>query len=790
MRLQRYFEPCVFIPTLFGVIFSVLEYRVTEAATPSAELYFQTNSNANGQQTPLLLSQAIFGPDPPTKSRDDGDYEKALVSSPTSNLFLCQNFDGVEIDRDVLESTKDAWMMVPRGGCTYEQKTWIAQSIYQAYGVIVYNTLGSRYSFNETDSAFLWPVEHHDYDCDNAQAEIPSNELHFFSSLDEANAEDGVGAGPYDFKTNDQLLSGDSVDNLCKIHDANDLRNCPSKKCLVAHDRQSTVTQSASDTITVCCAWDVLLNPYPDTNLDQNVTIEIPTLFASMEQWDVILEVMETSPSVTVAVYSRWRPSFNLSSVMIVILGVVVASSAAFLSANDYHIGISKLWQSKKNELSNNNSIIRNPSSGNEQSGILAPQNHASMREESLELEPVHALLFLVMSSISLFVLFFFKIYNVAKVMYAFGCSNAFIQIMVYPSLSKLFRFLLHKFRYLRTSCFRERTLYQSEDFGAITNLYILSSVIGYGIGLVWLYMALFIPQAGEKLSFYWITQDILGYCMCVIFLGIIQLNSIQVASVLLVVAFFYDIFFVFITPYIFKGRSVMIEVATSGGPPKADALWCEKYPLDPDCMGGDPMPMLFSIPRLFDYQGGASMLGLGDIVLPGLLISFAARLDAARLVCELYHVKKNDINNTGLPPVMSTWYALLFGGYGYYFVPLVFAYSVGFFMANAAVYLTEMGQPALLYIVPCTLGTMIYKGWKRNELISLWNGPTIIRQADHICYGSSSPDTAVSGDEGNPASMTTDANEEFLDRDAGDVVPLMSMNDGSSGGREKIDSE
>lgn len=102
---------------------------------------------------------------------------------------------------------------------------------------------------------------------------------------------------------------------------------------------------------------------------------------------------------------------------------------------------------------------------------------------------------------------------------------------------------------------------------------------------------------------------------MCIVFLSIIELNSIQVATILLIVAFFYDIFFVFVTPYLFKGESIMLTVATSGGPPKKDPLWCEKYPSDQDCQGGDPLPMLFAIPRLFDYQGGSSLLGLGDIV-------------------------------------------------------------------------------------------------------------------------------------------------------------------------------
>ena len=393
-----------------------------------------------------------------------------------------------------------------------------------------------------------------------------------------------------------------------------------------------------------------------------------------------------------------------------------------------------------------------------------------------------------------------FQIYNVAKVMYAFGCSNSFIQIMVYPLLSRLLSSRICKSCRSHSFYFRERILYQSEDLGDLTNWYVLASVIGYAVGMVWLYMSLFIPQAGEKYAFYWITQDILGFCMCVTFLGLIQLNSIQVASVLLVVAFFYDIFFVFITPYIFRGRSVMIEVATSGGPPKADALWCEKYPSDPDCKGGDPMPMLFSIPRLFDYQGGASMLGLGDIVLPGLLLSFAARLDAARLVCALHNrIRESDVNShsrrqSSSPteqdslPTMSTWYALLFGGYGYYFVPLVLAYATGLFMANAAVYLMEMGQPALLYLVPCTLGTMAYKGWIRNELLSLWNGPKVLKEADYICFGSSSPIASSEGEGNSAPTITSGSNtitlqEEPMEDETGDMIPLISPKDGSTRG-------
>lgn len=778
--------------TAASLVFFISCIGLAKAVIPSVELTLRTSSSDDAPPTTLLVSEAFYGPEPPVQGHGD-NTPKTLVSSPEKNLFLCENPKDIDIDNEFVESTKGTWMVVPRGGCTYEHKTWVAQSVYEAHGIIVYNTLGSKYSFNETNNEILWPTKYHDYDCDNARAEIPSNELKFFSNPNDVAS---TGNGPYDFETNDPLLTGDTVDNLCKIHDDNSLRNCPSKRCLVAHkdDAANATLPANKDTITVCCAWDILVNPYPDTDLDKNVTIKIPTLFASMEQWGIISDAMESSSSLTISVNKRWRPTFNFSFVVIVLLGGFVASFAAFRSAEDYHIGISKLWQPRTQEMSRNNNA--NQASGNRQQDRLVPRSNASLAEESLELEPIHALMFLVMSSISLFVLFFFKIYNVAKVMYAFGCSNAFIQILLYPLLSKFFRSRFCRSPRSRTYFFRERLVFQSEDFGDITNWYIVASVIGYSIGMSWLYMALCIPQAGDKYAFYWITQDVLGFCICVSFMGLIQLNSIQVASILLVVAFFYDIFFVFITPYIFKGRSVMIEVATSGGPPKADALWCEKYPLDPDCKGGDPMPMLFSVPRVFDYQGGAAMLGLGDIVLPGLLISFAARLDAARLICALYSARKKNKTNAqnrsrgesveqeiALPPPMPAWRALLFGGYGYYFVPLVIAYTIGLFMANTAVYVFEMGQPALLYLVPCTLGTIAYIGSKRNELKLLWDGPKVLKQADFICYGHSSP-TPASAEMENSAPVTENGNEtegieeEFIDDEAGDAVPLIPLQD------------
>ncbi|CAN0400545.1 unnamed protein product, partial [Ectocarpus sp. 12 AP-2014] len=103
-----------------------------------------------------------------------------------------------------------------------------------------------------------------------------------------------------------------------------------------------------------------------------------------------------------------------------------------------------------------------------------------------------------------------------------------------------------------------------------------------------------------------------------------------QVATFLLCLAFLYDIFWVFLSPQLF-GESVMVKVAT-GGEITQDPTFCEKYPTSDGCQVGaccvESLPMLLELPRLWDYTGGYAMLGLGDIVIPGLLLSFAHRYD------------------------------------------------------------------------------------------------------------------------------------------------------------------
>lgn len=58
-------------------------------------------------------------------------------------------------------------------------------------------------------------------------------------------------------------------------------------------------------------------------------------------------------------------------------------------------------------------------------------------------------------------------------------------------------------------------------------------------------------------------------------------------------------------------------------------------------------------------------------------------------------------------------------------------AYGIGLCMAFIAFGVTNVGQPALLYLVPCCLGMLCIVG--RKELRELWDGPKVMRLADKI---------------------------------------------------------
>lgn len=185
------------------------------------------------------------------------------------------------------------------------------------------------------------------------------------------------------------------------------------------------------------------------------------------------------------------------------------------------------------------------------------------------------------------------------------------------------------------------------------------SFVLALGVLIAWLVTKFFV------------LTNLLAVAIAITALTFVRLPNLTVGSVILVLFFIYDIFWVFLSEFIFK-KNVMVNVAL-------------KLP---------DLPMVLILPRLM--SDSFSLLGLGDIVLPGLLLSFLYRFDSINYI-----------------PFRK----------GYFLVAWI-GYVLGMILTLFMVTLLERGQPALLYLVPFTLIPTLVLGYVRGEWKLLFNSP------------------------------------------------------------------
>ncbi|KAH7673490.1 Peptidase A22B signal peptide peptidase protein [Dioscorea alata] len=152
----------------------------------------------------------------------------------------------------------------------------------------------------------------------------------------------------------------------------------------------------------------------------------------------------------------------------------------------------------------------------------------------------------------------------------------------------------------------------------------------------------------------HWLANNILGIAFCIQGIEMLSLGSFKIGAILLGGLFIYDIFWVFFTP-------VMVSVAKS-----FDA----------------PIKLLFPTSN---PERPFSMLGLGDIVIPGIFVALALRFDVSR----------------GKP--------------NRYFNSAFVGYTVGLVLTIFVMNWFQAAQPALLYIVPGVIGFV--------AVHCLWNG-------------------------------------------------------------------
>jgi hypothetical protein len=159
----------------------------------------------------------------------------------------------------------------------------------------------------------------------------------------------------------------------------------------------------------------------------------------------------------------------------------------------------------------------------------------------------------------------------------------------------------------------------------------------------------------------------------------------------------------VFITPLFTKdGKSIMVKVATGGD------------------NHSEMLPLTIILPHFIDvYNGvcggpGFSILGYGDIIMPGFAISLCLAFD------NFYRTK-------------------------IYFYTSIFAYILGLGLCYVALLVMESAQPALLYLVPCVLGSILLVGWRRGELKALWKGrATTLKTEDEENSNQSNKDAII----------------------------------------------
>jgi len=164
----------------------------------------------------------------------------------------------------------------------------------------------------------------------------------------------------------------------------------------------------------------------------------------------------------------------------------------------------------------------------------------------------------------------------------------------------------------------------------------------------------------------HWIANNIFGLAFSLTGIEVLHLNSFPIGCILLGGLFVYDIFWVF-------GTDVMVTVATSFEAP-IKLLF----------------PMDFMERGLFGKN--FAMLGLGDIVIPGIFIALLLRFDYSR------------------GPECSR----------VYFYMNYLAYLGGLVTTVVILHVFNSAQPALLYLVPACIGSALLTSVVRGELMLL----------------------------------------------------------------------
>ena len=281
----------------------------------------------------------------------------------------------------------------------------------------------------------------------------------------------------------------------------------------------------------------------------------------------------------------------------------------------------------------------------------MALRELSEQEQDQTDLKLSQAICFFLMASTVLVTLYMYldiirPVFTILILFSSTGCASLLFEDFVIQRVDS-------------TSFWRKE--YKLWLIGTSTMASIIGTAIGFTLSLSWYF------------THNWMLNNTLALILAITFLKTLRLTTLIPGLVLLSLLFFYDIFWVFLSPYFTStGQSVMMVVAT-----------------------GLDIPIKIVMPHLTsDYPTSAcSLLGLGDILIPGIFIAFLSRFGF-------------EVANTSL-----------------YFNVSLIAYSIALLACGACLWIFHAAQPALLYIVPALF---IATGWlaqKRNEWEALKRG-------------------------------------------------------------------
>jgi len=176
-----------------------------------------------------------------------------------------------------------------------------------------------------------------------------------------------------------------------------------------------------------------------------------------------------------------------------------------------------------------------------------------------------------------------------------------------------------------------------------------------------------------------WIASNIFGLAFAFNAIQMLSIDSFKTGMILLSGLFFYDIFWVF-------GTEVMVTVAKSFDAP-IKVVWPKQwFGLSPD------ETMQFT------------MLGLGDIVIPGIYVALCLRFDHNLYLKKNPNAKKYSAFPT---PYFNTCFT---------------AYIMGLVTTIVIMHTFKAAQPALLYLSPACILSVLVTGIVKNQLKEVFN--------------------------------------------------------------------